>query len=106
MEFRFDDLNWGEFGVHVLKLLFESVNHKKKLSVHISFCVMTFCLSLVTKCLDLKKENFCPFMERKLCDVCIWSLFLLWYKFINFSEKHATSRFRQEMETSGSMKCR
>jgi len=60
MEFRFDDLNWDEFGVDVLRLLFESVNYKKKLSVHISFCVTTFCLSLVTKCLDLKKKIFAP----------------------------------------------
>ena len=29
MEFRFDDLNWDEFGAHVLNLLFESVNYKR-----------------------------------------------------------------------------
>ena len=36
IEFRFDDLNWNEFGAHVFRLLFESLNHKNKLSVHIS----------------------------------------------------------------------
>jgi len=60
MESRFDDLNWDEFGDHVLRLLFESLNYKKKLSVHISFCVTTFRLSPVTKCLDLKKKIFVP----------------------------------------------
>jgi hypothetical protein len=44
MEFRFDDLNWEKFGAHMLRLLFESVTYKKKLSAHISFCVTTFFL--------------------------------------------------------------
>jgi hypothetical protein len=60
MEFRFDDLNWDEFAARVLRLLFESVNYKKKLSGYISFCVTTFCLSLVTKCLELRKKIFIP----------------------------------------------
>ena len=44
--------------------------------------VLRHCLSLVSKMPRFLEESFCPVMERKLCDVCISSLSLLWHKFI------------------------
>jgi hypothetical protein len=96
MEFRFDDLNWDKFGARVLRLSFKSVNYKKKLSVHISF-VLRHSIFLLSKTASNGDRTFCPGMERKQCDVCISSLFLLWYKFISFSEKHAVSRFTHHL---------